>query len=196
MTSNAQITADLVGLHATLGHQFNLPSPAPAASTEHPVTTRSDGIDGSGAGSREAYDEVRRSNWHGRLGRTTMAEVDRMLPVTREELDRYLHRTIKLLFPVGTVYPGLHADPVFATLAAFGLRLEDRGNFAAGPIFSDAEHTHKPTTVRLQNYASHYYAASTRDFEQYWKASAMETVFELARYRGLLTGEGFLKEMK
>lgn len=153
-------------------------------------------IDGSGAGSREIYDEVRTRNWHGRLGRTTIAEVDRMLPVAREELDRYLHRTIKLMFPVGSKFAVCSADPVFATLAAFGLRLEDRGGFAGGPIFVDAEHTHKPTTVRLQNYAAHYYAASTQKFAEYWKASAMETLFELARYRGLLTAEGFLKEVK
>lgn len=193
MTSNAQITAELVGLHATLEHHPLLQSSPGSASMQGTSTTSSDG---SGAGSREIYDEVRTRNWHGRLGRTTIAEVDRMLPVAREELDRYLHRTIKLMFPVGTVFAGCIADPVFATLAAFGLRLEDRGAFADGPIFTDAEHAHKPTTVRLQNYTAHFYAASTEKFEQYWKALAMETLFELARYRGLLTAEGFLKEVK
>lgn len=190
MTSNAQITAQLVGLHATLGHESLVQSPPSTDFTGYTAT------EGSGAGSREAYDEVRASNWHGRLGRTTMGEVDRMLPVAREELDRYLIRTIKQMFPVGTVFGGCIPDPVFATLAAFGLRLEDRGGFADGPIFPDANHTQKSTTVRLQNYTASFYAASSNKFSDYWKGSAMETLFELARYRGLLTADGFLKNVK
>lgn len=190
MTSNAQITAELVNLHATLAHEPLVRSSTGTDSTGHPTMAVSDG---SGAGSLEAFEEVRTTNWHGRLGRTTMGEVDRMLPGAREELDRYIIRTIKHMFPVGTVFAGCVPDPIFATLAAFGLRLEDRGAYAEGPIFSDVDHVHKPITVRLKNYSAHYYSATTGKFTEYQKALAMETLFELARYRGLLTEEGFLK---
>lgn len=136
---------------------------------------------------------MRERNWHGRLGRAHMVDVDRMLPSGRQELDRYLHRTIKAMFPVGGGYTTINSDTTFATLSAFGLRMEDRGPLAGVSIFADPTDLQKPTIARLQNYAAAYYTTGTGKFGDYWKALAMETLIELARYRGLFTVEGFLK---
>lgn len=125
-----------------------------------------------------------------------MVDVDRMLPSGRQELDRYLHCTIKAMFPVGGGYTMINSDTTFATLSAFGLRMEDRGPLAGVSLFTDATDLQKSTVSRLQNFAAYYYTSSTEDFGDYWKAMAMETLIELARYRGLFTVEGFLKAVK
>lgn len=152
--------------------------------------------DGSGAGSPEVFEAIRERNWHGRLGRTHMVDVDRMLPSARQELDRYLHRTIKAMFPVGGGYTIIDSDTTFATLSSFGLRMEDRGPLAGVTIVKDAADLQKPTIARLQNFTASYYNTSTTNVGNYWKALAMETLIELARYRGLFTAEGFLKAIK
>lgn len=147
--------------------------------------------DGSGAGSPEVYQKMKTSSWSGRLGRTHMVYVDKMEASTRTELDCYLRRTINKMFPVGAAYSTVMQDTVFATLAAFGLRLEDRGPLADVTIFSDSNHQDKATLSRIRNFSACYYSRGN-DFENYWRASAMETLIELARYRGLFNSEGFL----
>lgn len=110
----------------------------------------------------------------------------------RMELDNYLRRTIQNKVPVGGGYSEIGADQVFATLSTFGLRLEDRGLMADAPVFLDGDNINVGTIRRLQNYARHYYTARTNKFEVYWEASAIETLVELARYRGLWAADGFL----
>lgn len=44
----------------------------------------------------------------------------------------------------------------------------------------------------LQNVGAHY-LTNSGTFENYWKSSAMETVIELVKYRGLFGVDGFLK---
>lgn len=131
-------------------------------------------------------------NGHGRLGRTHMEDVDRMNETARIELDNYLRRTIQNKVPVGIGYSDIGADQVFATLSTFGLRLEDRGLMVDAPVLPDGELINTGTIRRLQNYARHYYTARTNKFEVYWEASAIETLVELARYRGLWAADGFL----
>lgn len=134
---------------------------------------------------------IKRS-WHGRLGRTHMVDVDQLVDTARKELDCYLRRTIHTMFPPNAGYKNITPDTIFATLSAFGLRLEDRGPLADVTIFTDREHMGKPTLTRLQNFSAHYFTHSG----DYWKAAAMETLIELARYRGLFGTDGFLKEVK
>lgn len=147
--------------------------------------------DGSGAASPEVYQKMITSSWSGRLGRTHMVYVDKMEASTRTELDCYLRRTINKSFPVGGTYSTVMSDTVFATLAAFGLRLEDRGPLADVTIFNDSSHQDKVTLSRIRNLSAYYYRRG-EDYDSYWRASAMETLIELARYRGLFNSEGFL----
>lgn len=149
--------------------------------------------DGRGAASMEVYREICKGNWHGRLGRTHMVDVDRMLESRRRELDSYLMRTIRPMFPIDAAWTGIDADAVFAALSAFGLRMEQRGPLVENRFFSDPAIISKSTMTRIQNWSAHMYTSSTKKFDEYWKASAMETVTELARYRGLFTAEGWLK---
>lgn len=130
--------------------------------------------------------------WTGRLGRTHMVDVDQMSAPVKKELDCYLRRTIHKMFPVGGAYLPINQDIVFATLAVFGLRLEDRGPMADVTIYSDPQHQDKPALSRMQNFGSMYlrYGGTC---DSYWKGSAMETLIELARYRGLFNSEGFLR---
>lgn len=196
MSSNAHITAELAGLHAALGQL------AAVQSSTHTTATASNPpekkqitavSDGSGAGSPEAYQEMIKRNWHGRLGRTHMADVDQMLDLARKELDSYLRRTISAAAPVGGNYTEINADTVFATLSAFGLRLEDRGALADVTIFIDSTDLQVPTTARILNYSAHYYTTRANKFDCYWMALALETLLELAQYRGLFGADGFLK---
>lgn len=129
--------------------------------------------------------------WTGRLGRTHMTEVDRLSQPVKKELDCYLRWTIHRMFPVGGSYNTINKDTVFATLAVFGLRLEDRGAMADVEIFNDGQHQGKPPLSRMQNYGAQYLHRG-ENYDCYWKGSAMETLIELARYRGLFISEGFL----
>lgn len=182
--ANARATAELAKLHAAMLQRATLPAENTPCL---PVTGP-----GSGCGSITAYHEIMAKNGHGRLGRTHMEDVDRLRESVRAELDSYLRRAIHKTFPVGAGYCTLNSDQVFATLAAFGLRLEDRGPMADGIVFPDNENCHTATVSRLQNFARHYYTARTNKYEVYWEASAMETLIELARYRGLVNDDGFL----
>lgn len=121
-----------------------------------------------------------------------MVDVDRMFPSARTELDIYLNRTIKALFPINGGYTIVNPDTTFATLSAFGLRLEDRGPLGDGAIPNDDTIEDESTILRMKNHAAFDYTYGTRKFEQYWRASALETLVELARYRGLFSEEGFL----
>lgn len=129
---------------------------------------------------------------HGMLGRTHMSDVDRLPASALAELDRYLRRTILAMVPVGAVFGGIDADVVFATLSAFGLSLEDRDPLFNGPLFIDNKNTNKGTLQRLQNYCTNLYTGSNTNFVNYWKALAMETLFQVAIYRGLFGTDGFL----
>lgn len=196
IASNAQITTELARLHAALAQL------AVAQSSSHITDSSSNLVgkeaimtisDGSGAGSLAAYQEIRQRNWHGRLGRTHMVDVDRMHDSRRVELDSYLLRTINAIFPVRSPCTAINAVGVFATLSSFGLRMEDRGPLADDSLFAVSNVEDKPTITRLQNCTAYYYTTGTNQLGDYWNASALETLTELARYRGLFTAEGFLE---
>lgn len=202
--TNAQLIAQVAGLQAEVARLSAIQSSTDTkldsglAATQTTSTSKQGvGIaitgDGSGAGSPEAYQEMVEKNWHGRLGRAHMVDVDRMPDAARKELDCFLRRTIKAMLPVGANYTEVKPDLVFATLSAFGLRLEDRGSLADVTIFSDSSNTGVSTVSRMRNFSAYYYAGCTSNFDNYWKGSALETVLELARYRGLLNVEDFLK---
>lgn len=197
MTSNAQITGELADLHRAIGPWGAVPNSttdntAVTPPLEEPTAT----IGRSGAGSVAVYEQIMKKKGHGRLGRTHMDDVDGLPETARKELDTYLRRTITTTVPPGGGYTAINTDAVFATLSAFGLGLEDRNSLADVVVFNDADHQSKPTIARLQNFAAHYYAASTNKFEKYWKGSALETIIELARYRGLFGDDGFLKPVE
>lgn len=197
MTTNANITAELARLHVELGRLAAIQLSADAGTTifDLPATSRISATgDGSGAGSLEDYQEMQKTNWHGRLGRTYMVEVDKMCHSAREELDIYLRRTIKAMLPVDGNYTCVVPDMIFGTLSTFGLRLEDRGQLADVDIFMDKDNLGKPTLTRLRNWSACYHRGSAA-YGDYWKASATETLIELARYRGLFGADGFLKSV-
>lgn len=193
MTSNAQITTELASLHGALRHRAAVPNTSTTAlvvSGKDPIGT----LDASGAGSLAAYQEIMKKNGRGRLGRTHMEDVNRLPDSARSELDIFLRRTILAMLPVGGSYTEINTDAVFAALSAFGLRLEDRNPLADVTVFNDS--CNKTTIERLQNFCAHFYTASTNNFASYWRASAMETLIELARYRGLFGNDGFLKAVE
>lgn len=197
MTTNANITAELARLHAELGRlaAIQLSSDAKTTIFDLPATSQiSVTSDGSGAGSPEDYQEMQKTNWHGRLGRTHMVDVDKLCHSAREELDNYLRRTIKAMLPVNGQYTEIIPDRIFGALSTFGLRLEDRGQLADVNIFLDSGNIEKPTLTRLRNWSACYYRSNSA-YGGYWKASAMETLIELARYRGLFGADGFLKNL-
>lgn len=189
----AVIHAEIAGLRAKVGRLADGQSSETKAITSDPPLTERISItgDGSGAGSPEVYRDMVARAWTGRLGRTHMVDVDQMSVPVKKELDCYLRRTIHKMFPVGSVYVTIDQDTVFATLAVFGLRLEDRGTMADVQIYSDEKHQDKPPLSRMQNYGS-MYLRNGGNWDNYWKGSAIETLIELARYRGLFNGEGFL----
>lgn len=115
-----------------------------------------------------------------------------MLDSSKKELDCYLRRTMNAMFPIRGDHKPITPDTVFATLSAFGLQLEDRGSMADVTIFNDSENLGATTMVRLQNVGAHY-LTNWGTLENYWKSSVMETVIELAKYRGLFRVDGSLK---
>ncbi|KAL0639043.1 hypothetical protein Q9L58_001925 [Maublancomyces gigas] len=192
----ARATTEMASLHATLIQQAALlVSNAPTAASALPAMDLAT-IDRSAAGSIEAYQEIMKKNGHGRLGRTHMEDVDLLVETARAELDSYLRRTIHLIAPVGGANTTIDADKVFATLSTFGLRLEDRSPMADGTVFDDSKNHDTATIRRLQNFGRHYYTARTGKYECYWNGFAIETLVELARYRGLFGADGFLTAAK
>lgn len=187
--ANARATAELAGLHAAHLHQGVLPTPATLSAP--PATTH-----GSGAGSIAAYEQIMAKYGRGRLGRTHMEDVDQLAEPVRAELDCYLRRTIHKTFPVGGAYCTIDADKVFAMLTTFGLRMEDRGPMADATVFDDSKNYDTATIRRMQNFGRHYFTAKTNKYEDYWKGLAIETLIEVARYRGLFGSDGFLTAAK
>lgn len=195
MSTNTNISAELALLRAEVGRlaACQPPEETQATTTNPPVAERIVITgDGSGAGSPEVYQEMIARGWTGRLGRTHMLEVDLMFVPARMELDCYLRRTIHKMFPVGGTYVTINPDTVFAALAVFGLRLEDRGPLADVTIYNDQNNVDKPSISRMQNWCALYLRRGD-NYNDYWRGSAMETLIELARYRGLFNSEGFLK---
>lgn len=201
MSTNSNISAELALLRTEVGRlaacQSSAETPTsadPQATTTNPLVVERISItgDGSGAGSPEVYQEMIARAWTGRLGRTHMLEVDRMSEPARKELDCYLRRTINKMFPVGGNYVTINQDTVFATLAVFGLRLEDRGPLADVTIFDDWKNQDKSSISRMQNWSALYHRRGD-NYDEYWKGSAMETLVEVARYRGLFNSKGFLR---
>lgn len=195
ITANAHIAAGHAALRDAVERLETVRSVDPTVATSNVSQDKQiiATADGSGAGSPEVFQEITKRNWHGRLGRTHMVDVDHMHDSARKELDCYLRRTIGTMFPVDGGYRQITPDPVFATLSAFGLRLEERGPMADVSIFLDADHQKAPTMKRMQNFGAHYLINAGENFSNYWRGSAMETLIELARYRGLFGEDGFLK---
>lgn len=201
MSTNTNTNAELALLRAEVrrlaachSSAETLASADTNAPTSNPPVTERISItgDGSGAGSPKVYQEMVSRAWTGRLGRTHMLDVDRMSGSARKELDCYLRRTIHNSFPVGGDYVPVNQDTVFATLAVFGLRLEDRGAMADVTIYNDTPTPVRSHLSRMQNFGALYFRRG-ESYDCYWKGSAIETLVELARYRGLLNSEGYLK---
>ncbi|KAI5847986.1 hypothetical protein DFP73DRAFT_543804 [Morchella snyderi] len=164
---------------------INLPLQLPI---DNPRTIAS----GRGCASPELFQKLIKKNWHGRLGRTHMADVDALSATALSELDCLIRRKLHANFPRGHGSVAPDADTIFASLAALGLRLEDRGAYADLPIANDNnELKDKPTIRRATNHAAWY--ISKGDWADYWRGVAQETMVELAKYRGLFDDEGFLK---
>lgn len=120
-----------------------------------------------------------------------MVDVDALPATALSELDCLLRRKLHAIFPRGGAYIEADADTIFASLAALGLRLEDRGAYADLPIVNSDTLKDHPTIRRGLNKFSWY--ISKGKWGEYWKAVVLETLVELARYRGLIDDEGFVK---
>jgi hypothetical protein len=121
-----------------------------------------------------------------------MVDVDALPATALSELDCLIRRKLLANFPRGKPNVAPDADTIFASLAALGLRLEDRGAYADLPIANDSDTLKDaPTLRRGVNHAAWYY--SKENYGEYWQGVVQETLVELARYRGLFDDEGFLK---
>lgn len=120
-----------------------------------------------------------------------MVEVDALPAAALSELDCLIRRKLHANFPRGGANVAPNADTIFASLAALGLRLEDRGAYADLPIANDEALKDAPMLRRGVNHAAWY--INKGNSGDYWKGVAQETLVELARYRGLFDDEGFLK---
>lgn len=201
MSTNTNTSAELALLREVVGRLAACQPPEETpASADTQATTTNPPVperivitgDGSGAGSPEVYQEMIARAWTGRLGRTHMFDVDRMSVTAKMELDCYLRRTIHKMFPVGGTYVKISPDTVFATLSVFGLRLENRGPLADVTVFNDRTDLGISSISRMQNWCALYLRRGD-NYDDYWRGSAMETLIELARYRGLFNSDGFLK---
>ncbi|KAI5836979.1 hypothetical protein DFP73DRAFT_620564 [Morchella snyderi] len=160
--------------------------PAPGMLPHPPLSTAC----GRGCASPELFQKLTKPNWHGRLGRALMADVDALPDWALFELDCLLRRKLHAILPWGGGYAAPDADMIFASLAALGLRLQDRGAYADVPVLDDGTLLDQPTLRRGTNVAAWY--ASRGMWGEYWQGM-VETVLELARYRGLFDDEGFVK---
>lgn len=160
-------------------------TPFPCSHPDHPRTS------GRGAASVEVFQKTAKTNWHGRLGRTHMAEVDALPAAALTELDSFLRRKLYQIYPRGGSYSPPEVDTIFASLATLGLQLEDRSPYADLPNFTDHNTKDAATLWRGRQWAGWFYSRDA-SYVDYWKGYAVETLLELARYRGLFDDEGFL----
>ncbi|KAI5850582.1 hypothetical protein DFP73DRAFT_591492 [Morchella snyderi] len=130
----------------------NTPAPVPCPAPNQPLGTAS----GRGAASPEVFKEIIKINWHGRLGRAHMMDVDALPPAALMELDGIMRRKLRGLFPcgVGCTY-SINADETFAGLAALGLRLENRDRYMC-QILGDNTLLKDSTTKRARDLAAYY----------------------------------------
>ncbi|RPB07372.1 hypothetical protein P167DRAFT_540185 [Morchella conica CCBAS932] len=164
-------------------------APLPCSHPNHACTIAS----GSGAASPEIFQEIIKTNWHGRLGRTHMVDVDALPATALSELDCLLRRKLHASYPRARDRLTPDVDTIFASLAALGLRLEDRGAYADLPAIHDlGTLRNTPTIKRVINSAAWW--TTHEKYADYWQGLVLETLVELARYRGLFDDEGYLKE--
>ncbi|RPB09970.1 hypothetical protein P167DRAFT_607640 [Morchella conica CCBAS932] len=184
---NAHLAATVARLQESQPAPSTTPTPTPTP-TDNPRTIAS----GRGCASPELFQKLIKKNWHGRLGRTHMVDVDALPAAALSELDCLIRRKLHANFPRGKPNVAPDADTIFASLAALGLRLEDRGAYADLPIANDTETLlDKPMLRRGTNHAAWY--VNKGNYMDYWRGVVQETLIELARYRGLFDEEGFLK---
>lgn len=88
MTSNEQITTELVDHHGAFGLWAAVPNADLGTAVKEPVVT----IRGGNAGSVEVSKQIKKETGCRRRGRTHRKDVDRLLETTKIELDIYLHR--------------------------------------------------------------------------------------------------------
>ncbi|KAH0604942.1 uncharacterized protein H6S33_004924 [Morchella sextelata] len=166
-------------------------APVPCLHPDHPHTIAS----GRGAASPEVFKQMSKTNWHGRLGRAHMADVDALTPPTLMELDSLVRRKLQSFFPHGAMHStNIEPDHIFACLAALGLRLEDRPRYVGFPIVGGDTIVNDSTDKRARQLTAFFYANQTLADSGYWRGALLETLLEIARYRGLFDNEGFLKE--
>lgn len=166
--------------------------PLPCPNPDQQLTVAS----GRGAASPEIFQEMTKNNWHGRLGRTHMVEVDALPATALTELDSFLRRKLQAILPKGESRQTPDADSIFGCLAALGIRLEDRGRYNDFKVVDEASMKQDSTAKRARHLTAYYYANRAFTHGGYWPGFALETLVELARYRGLFDDEGFLKEEK
>lgn len=123
-----------------------------------------------------------------------MVDVDSLSATALSELDCLVRRKLSAIYPpgLGKVESAVDADTIFASLAALGLRLENRAAYAdircvGGDSLRDA-----PTVKRVRNSVAWH--TTHGNYGDYWHGFALETLMELGKYRGLFDDEGFLKE--
>lgn len=122
-----------------------------------------------------------------------MVDVDALPATALSELDCLLRRKLHACYPRFRDESAPDVDAIFASLATLGLRLEDRGAYADLPVIGDTVTLRNtPTIKRGMNSVALF--ATYEDSALYWKGVVLETLVELARYRGLFDDEGYLKE--
>ncbi|KAI5839435.1 hypothetical protein DFP73DRAFT_634625 [Morchella snyderi] len=167
---------------------------APAHASCSPPTQLPNTVYGRGAGSPQIFKQITKTNWHGRLGRAHMADVDALPTAALMELDGLVRRKLRGLFPPGAACTySLNADETFGGLAALGLRLENRDRYMC-QIFADGSLLKDSTSKRARNLAEYYYANEKYAHNEYLRGFLIETLVELGRYRGLFDDEGSLRE--
>lgn len=122
-----------------------------------------------------------------------MVDVDALPATALSELDCLLRRKLHACYPRAHDKSAPDVDAIFASLATLGLRLEDRGAYADLPVIHDtATLRNTPTIKRAMNSAAWF--TTNDESAGYWEGVVLETLVELARYRGLFDNEGYLKE--
>ncbi|KAI5844676.1 hypothetical protein DFP73DRAFT_631898 [Morchella snyderi] len=164
---------------------------SPTTTTTPPSRATTDAT-GHGAASPEVFQRILKTNWHGRLGRAHMVDVDALPPAALMELDSLLRRKLQCIFPHGAVHNVVDAENIFACLASLGLRLEDRTRYVDARLVGDDTICSDSTVKRARTLSAFYHANLKMKHEGYWRGFVLETLVELARYRGLFDDDGYL----
>lgn len=121
-----------------------------------------------------------------------MADIDALPTTVLNELDCFLRRRLRGIFPRGAAYSMPDAEDVFAKLATLGVRLDERTRYVEYPTVSDDKVLNEGTIKRARHLVAYCYANMNFTRTGYLRGCALETLTELARYRGLFDDDGFV----